>query len=108
MRLLPSYFDFIKYGTKRIEFRLNDSKRRDIKKGDIIVFHKVDCDAIVKTKVVNLYYGDSFKQLFDMFDEEVIADISLSKEEVLNELDKIYPDYDQRSLGVVAIEIEIF
>ena len=42
MSLQPKYFDFIKDGTKRIELRLYDEKRRSIQLGDIIEFAKSD------------------------------------------------------------------
>lgn len=38
MNLQDKYFDFIKNGTKRIELRLNDEKRQQIKIGDSIEF----------------------------------------------------------------------
>ena len=38
MYLQDKYFDFIKNGTKRIELRLNDEKRQQIKIGDSIEF----------------------------------------------------------------------
>lgn len=40
MKLQPKYYDFILNGTKRIEIRLNDEKRRMIKVGDTITFYK--------------------------------------------------------------------
>lgn len=107
-KLLPRYFDFIKNGTKRIELRLNDKKRKNLKIGDIIVFNKLDDSGeFLKTKVINLYYADNFKDLIDIFDEEVIGDISVSKKEVLATLNEIYSFKEQESAGVVGIEIEI-
>ena len=46
MNLQPKYFDFIKDGTKRIELRLYDEKRRQIQLGDIIEFSKSEDDKI--------------------------------------------------------------
>lgn len=40
MKLQPKYYDFILNGTKRIEIRLNDEKRKTIKVGDTITFYK--------------------------------------------------------------------
>ena len=53
MNLQPKYFDFIKDGTKRIELRLYDEKRRSIQLGDIIEFAKSD-DEKFKAEVVGL------------------------------------------------------
>ena len=41
MKLQPEYFNFILNGTKRIEIRLNDEKRQNIKLGDKIKFLKI-------------------------------------------------------------------
>ena len=35
MKLMTKYFDYIKYGSKRIELRLNDEKRKNIKINEI-------------------------------------------------------------------------
>ena len=37
MKLMTKYFDYIKFGSKRIELRLNDEKRKNIKIGDEII-----------------------------------------------------------------------
>lgn len=53
MNLQPKYFDFIKDGTKRIELRLYDEKRRSIQLGDIIEFAKSENEKF-KAEVVGL------------------------------------------------------
>ena len=40
MKLKEQYFNYIKYGTKKYEIRLNDEKRKNIKRGDFIEFQK--------------------------------------------------------------------
>ena len=40
MKLQPEYYNFMLNGTKRIEIRLNDEKRKNIKIGDKIKFYK--------------------------------------------------------------------
>ena len=40
MKLQPEYFNYILNGTKRIEIRLYDEKRQNIKLGDKIKFLK--------------------------------------------------------------------
>ena len=44
MRLQEKFFNYIKYGTKRIELRLFDEKRQAIQVGDEIIFAKNDDD----------------------------------------------------------------
>ena len=41
MKLRPKYYDFILNGTKRIEIRLNDEKRKKIKQDDLIEFTNI-------------------------------------------------------------------
>ena len=78
MSLQPKYFDFIKDGTKRIELRLYDEKRRSIQLGDIIEFAKSD-DEKFKAEVVGL--------LFEDFDISILADSSMTKQELLEALE---------------------
>ena len=40
MKLNPKYFEYMKNGTKEVEIRLNDDKRKNIKIGDEIIFQK--------------------------------------------------------------------
>ena len=52
MKLLPQYFNYIKNGTKRLELRLNDEKRKDLEINDIIIFEKLSEDIeYLNTKV---------------------------------------------------------
>lgn len=38
MKLQPKYYNYMLNGTKRIEIRLNDEKRKNINLGDTIIF----------------------------------------------------------------------
>ena len=108
MKLLPEYFNYIKNGTKRIELRLNDEKRKDLEIGDVIVFEEqIDIPRFLKTKVVDIYHRTNFEELVNEFDIEQLADKSISKEELINVLKKIYPKETQAQYGVVGIKIEI-
>ena len=40
LKLKPKYFNYINRGTKRIELRLYDEKRKKINIGDTIIFQK--------------------------------------------------------------------
>lgn len=55
MKLQPEYFNFILNGTKRIEIRLNDEKRQNIKLGDKIKFLKEpDLNESFEAQVIGL------------------------------------------------------
>ena len=85
MNLQPKYFDFIKGGTKRIELRLYDEKRQSIQLGDIIEFAKSD-DEKFKAEVIGLLRYNSFADLFEDFDISILADNSMTKQELLEVL----------------------
>ena len=93
MSLQSKYSDFIKNGTKRIELRLYDGKRSQIKLGDIIEFSKSENDKL-KAEVIGLLRYNSFKDLFEDFDISILADASMTKEELLSTLNEFYtPDF---------------
>ena len=108
MKLLPKYFDCIKNGNKRIELRLNAEKRNGLKIGDEIIFEEVkENPRYLKTKVVDLYYEDTFDILIDRFNIELFADKDTTKEELLSVLKDIYPIEKQKQYGIVGIKIEL-
>ena len=106
MNLQPKYFDFIKDGTKRIELRLYDEKRRSIQLGDIIEFAKSD-DEKFKAEVVGLLRYSSFADLFEDFDISILADSSMTKQELLEVLGEFYSEEKQAEFGVIGIHIKI-
>jgi ASC-1-like (ASCH) protein len=105
MGLQPKYFDYIKNGTKRIELRLYDEKRKHIRIGDIIEFS--DGKNKMQVKVVGLLRYDTFRTLFKDFDISILSDTSMSKEEMLDVMEEFYPIEKQRDLGVIGIRIEL-
>ena len=103
MKLLEKPFNNIKNGTKTIEFRLYDDKRKKIKIGDIIEFSKLpDLAEKLNVKVIDLYPAKTFKELFE----------KLGYSE--NDLDKkvqgmysIYSPEKESEFGVLGIKIEL-
>ena len=106
MSLQPKYFDFIKDGTKRIELRLYDEKRQSIQLGDIIEFAKSD-DEKFKAEVIGLLRYNSFADLFEDFDISILADSSMTKQELLEALGEFYTEEKQAEFGVIGIRIEL-
>ena len=94
MNLQPKYFDFIKDGTKRIELRLYDEKRRSIQLGDIIEFAKSENEKF-KAEVIGLLRYNSFADLFEDFDISILADASMTKQELLEVLGEFYSEEKQ-------------
>lgn len=108
MKLQPEYYNYIINGTKRIEIRLNDEKRQLIKLGDTIEFKKnPELTESFKTKVTGLLRYNSFEEMFKDFDISILADKSISKEELINVLEKFYTKEEQTKYGVLGIRIEL-
>ena len=106
MNLQPKYFDFMKEGTKRIELRLYDEKRSQMELGDIIEFSKSENDKL-KAEVIGLLRYNSFKDLFEDFDISILADASMTKEELLSVLSEFYTPEKQAKYGVVGIRLKM-
>lgn len=108
MKLNPKYFEYMKNGTKRIEIRLNDEKRKGIKIGDEIIFQKEpDFKEEISTIIVNLILKKSFKELIQDFNISEYSDKSESEENFLNDLYKFYTKEEEEKYGVIGIEIKI-
>ncbi len=107
LKLQPKYFNYINNGTKRIELRLYDEKRQKINIGDIIIFQKeLELELTLKVKVVGLLRYNSFKEMFNDFTIEIMADNSMTKEELLDVLEEFYTPEKQKKYGVLGIRIE--
>ena len=108
MKLQPKFFDFIKSGTKRIELRLYDEKRRNIELGDKIIFKKEPkLEEVVEATVVGLLRYKSFKELFEDFDMSLLADKSMTKRELLEGLEEFYTVEKQEEFEVLGTRIEL-
>lgn len=106
MNLQPTYFNFIKNGTKRIELRLYDEKRQKINLGDIIEFSK-DGGENFKTEVIGLLRYASFNDLFEDFDISILADASMTKQELLDVLSQFYTEEKQAMFSVIGLRIKL-
>ena len=108
MKLQPEYYNFILNGTKRIELRLFDEKRQQIKIGDTIIFLKEpSLEENIKVKVIGLLRYNTFKDLFNDFDISILSDKKMTKNELLNVLEQLYTKEKQKQYGVLGIRIEL-
>ena len=107
LKLQPEYFEYIKNGTKKMELRLYDEKRQKINLGDTIIFQKEpELKISMKVKVIGLFRYKTFEELFEDFDIKILADKSMTKQELLNVLEKFYTPEKQKEYGVLGIRIE--
>lgn len=108
MKLNPKYFEYMKNGTKRVEIRLNDEKRKDLKRGDEIIFQKEpELKEELYTQIVSLNIKRNFKELIEELDVSEYSDKSESEGKFLNDLYKFYTKEQEEKYGVVGIQIKI-
>ena len=106
MRLNNNPFELIKNGSKTIELRLNDDKRRIIKVNDIIIFKNRVTTEILKVKVTNLFIYPNFEELYKHFDK-ISMGYAKNEEANASDMDEYYPQEEQLKYGVVGIEVEL-
>ena len=105
MKLQEDPFERIKNGTKTVEFRLYDEKRRTIQIGDEIEFSKLpELQEKLLVKVIDLYKEESFEKLFKKVfvgeDKEKIIEKAKS-------MNRFYTPEQEKEYGVVGLKIEI-
>ena len=106
MHLKEPYFSYIKGGTKRIELRLFDEKRRRIDLGDLIEFSGSN-DKSIQVRVVGLLHYDSFVDLCKDFDIAILADKAITKDDLIATLDEFYSPEQQAQSGIIGIRFEL-
>ena len=108
LKLQPEYYNFIKEGTKRIEIRLYDEKRQTIKIGDTITFLKEpEYNESFSVKVTGLLRYNTFDDLFKDFSIDMLADKSMTKDELKDVLEVFYTKEKQEQYGVLGIRLEL-
>ena len=104
MKLNESPFERIKDGTKTIEFRLYDEKRRQIKIGDQIEFSKLpELQETILVDVLELYREETFESLF----KKLYTD----EEDIKRKTKAMYEYYSlekEKEYGVIGIKIALF
>jgi ASC-1-like (ASCH) protein len=106
MKLNPDSFDKIREGSKIIEVRLFDEKRKLINLGDTITFQKEpEKTELLETSVIGLLRFNTFKDLIN--DHPAISFGSDNKEELLNTIRKYYSEEQEKHYGVLGIRIKI-
>ncbi len=108
MKLQPSPFEMIRNGTKTIELRLFDEKRKKIRIGDTILFTNTASNEILSVKVLELLVFDSFETLYSQLQ---LLDCGYTKEDVdtasPDDMNAYYPKELQQEYGVVGIKIAL-
>lgn len=105
LNVKDKYYNMLKSGTKVIELRLFDDKRKKIKVGDIIEFTNVsDAKDKFLAKVVKLHQANDFADLCRKIDC-CLAGFD-TNDKLIEVLEEFYSLERQKELGVVGIEIQ--
>lgn len=105
MRLWPDPFTKIKKGSKTVELRLNDEKRKLIKEKDFIEFENIETAEKIKVQVLRVIRYNSFDELYSDYD---LLSMGYNDDEVGSpkDMEMYYSLKDIKKYGVVAIEIK--
>ena len=106
MRLNNEPFESIKKGTKNIELRLYDEKRKLIKVRDLIKFINRLNNETLLVEVIGLHIFSNFNELYNHFDK---VSLGYNENEDASPLDmnKYYSEDDIKNYGVAGIEIKL-
>lgn len=107
MSLYNENFDYIKNGTKKIEIRLNDEKRKSICIGDYIEFKNIDTQEKLMVRVVALLNYETIENLINDYKIELLLDKSITGEELVNIFNNIYSSEEQEKYKILGIKFEI-
>ena len=104
MKLQNNPFEMIKNGTKTIEMRLNDEKRKKLNIGDIIEFRNIVTTETLETLIEGIKNYPDFKNLYKNYSKE---ELGYSKDEIASpdDMEKYYSKEEQEKYGVLAIRI---
>lgn len=104
IHLHEDVFEIVKNGTKDIEVRINDEKRRKLKIGDTLIFLKRPLEnEQIKATVTNLEYYANFEELINHCEMKRIYLEGYTREMYLKEMARFYTEEEQKENGVVAI-----
>lgn len=106
MNLNLEPFEKIKEGTKTIELRLYDEKRKAVHAGDTIIFTNTKTKETMETLVMDLYLFNSFQSLYEQLD---LLECGYDKDTIdsasYQDMDAYYSPEEQKKYGVVGIRI---
>lgn len=106
MNLHPKYFEKIKDGSKTIECRLFDEKRRIMKIGDIIEFSRTDEPGItIRSEIQELLNYSTFEDLVATFPATSFG--VETKSDILDDLHKFYTLDQEKKYSVVGIRVKL-
>jgi ASC-1-like (ASCH) protein len=108
MKLNEPSFEKLKQGTKTLEIRLYDEKRRIIKLCDIIKFQKMnDLADIVHVEVIGLLIYKKFEHIVDDTPTAWMGYPELKRDYLRTSMYEIYTKEDEEKFGVLGIRMKL-
>lgn len=104
MHLNPTPFAQIKGGTKTIEIRLNDARRRQMRAGDHITFSNRESGEDMVATVLAIHHFPTFKALFEHFP---LCSYGGNRASEWADMYRYYSPEEESEHGVVGIEIHL-
>ena len=105
LNIKDKYFNLIKNGSKTIELRLYDEKRKVINKKDKLIFLNETTRETMDCVVINMHISNNFFELIKIINIEKTGFKTM--EELNLALLEFYSAEKQEKYGVVGIEIEV-
>lgn len=105
MKLNNEPFECIKNGTKTIELRLNDEKRKLLTVGDYIEFTNRVINEKLLVEVIDLFKYNSFEELYKHFNK-IEMGYSINEEANPKDMENYYSKEEQEKYGVLGIKIK--
>lgn len=105
MKLNNEPFECIKNGTKTIELRLNDEKRKLLTVGDYIEFTNRVTNENLLVEVIDLFKYNSFEELYKHFNK-IEMGYSINEEANPKDMENYYSKEEQEKYGALGIKIK--
>lgn len=105
MRLNNEPFNKIKEGTKTVELRLLDEKRKTLRVGDKIIFTNRTNNEKIDVLVTNLFKADSFEPIYEKY-SKVAMGYNEEDDPKPEDMEEYYSKEEIKKYGCIAIEIE--
>ena len=105
MRLNNEPFIKVKEGTKTVELRLLDEKRKALRVGDKIIFTNRANNEKIDVLVTNLFKADSFEPIYEKY-SKVAMGYNEEDEAKPEDMEEYYSKEEIKKYGCIAIEIE--
>lgn len=102
IHLHPEPFLLVKNGSKNLECRINDEKRKTFNVGDQLVFENRGTGEKLFSTISNLYRYNTFSELFESHSPSTYGGIN--KETSLQNIQQFYSKEEEMKFGVVGIE----